>query len=204
MTTQGYDSLKARALAILGAEKRSDELVNGIKTEISRRVSEIGPIPVTASLTDLAALIAKVQSAKDYVSEQLSEAHYSNILHNKICEMMIDAAAAETVQSSADKRKGEAAMISSEFTLLGAQSDSFYRFCLDKLNALDSKHESLSRMVTCMQLLMNNFGGQHRFGALADGAGNIGRSGKMESLFSDGGPKVFGLPEGQSGEMPDF
>jgi hypothetical protein len=178
-----FDSLKSRANIVLSGCK-TDEDIAAMKKEIDLLQAGLGSQTVSLSVTDAAAMIARVQAVKDRVSEIAADAQSEYALVDQISDMMINAAAAAATQSSADKRKGEAAMLASDYHFAKARSEAFYKYCISKMKNLDSRHESLSRVVTCMQLLMNNFGGSHRFSTSPDSSSQV-RKGRMDELFEN-------------------
>jgi hypothetical protein len=155
-----YEQLKGRCDLLLAehTSASADKQREVLKSEVTSLISEIGPVPVNGSITDMSVMIARVQGAKDRVSEIANDAQATYSMVDNIADMMVDAAMSAATQSSADKRKGEAAILACDYTIAQSKVESFYRFCVGSMKNLDSKHDALSRMITCIQLVANSFG----------------------------------------------
>ena len=106
----------------------------------------------TPTLQVLNSEIQKVQSAKDRLSEI-----FVNVLRNftfkkRAVDILRDAWSKFSEEKSADKRKGSACFVLSDFEMDYAATEALMKSCNHIIKNLDSLHDSLSRRITIIQL----------------------------------------------------
>ena len=94
----------------------------------------------------------KVQAAKDRLSEIFIGLLRCHSFKKRAVDILRDSWSRFSLESSADKRKGDAAYRLSDFERDFAQTDSALKSCLHVLRNLDSLSDTLSRRVTVIQL----------------------------------------------------
>jgi hypothetical protein len=108
----------------------------------------------SSSIQELSNDIDKTQVVKDRLIEIFADSQDNNSARKKIAELMLEAASANSGESSMDKRKASGAVMAAEYVLAAAEADGFQRYCLTFMKNLDSRHEAKSRMITCISLTM--------------------------------------------------
>jgi len=94
----------------------------------------------------------KVQAAKDRLSEIFIGLLRCHSFKKRAVDILRDSWSRFSKESSADKRKGDAAYRLSDFERDFAQTDACLKSCLHILRNLDSLSDTLSRRVTVIQL----------------------------------------------------
>jgi len=127
-----------------------------IYEELSDLAIKSNPSPTLQGINDE---IQKVQAAKERLSEIYRHVERNFFLKKRSVDIIESAWAKYTNEKSADKRKGDAVLRVSNFTIDFALVEACYRVCQHVIKNLDSCHESLSRQITVNQLLlkMNDF-----------------------------------------------
>ena len=96
--------------------------------------------------------LEKVQAAKDRLSEIFIGLLRSHSFKKRAVDILRDSWSRFSGESSADKRKGDAAYRLSDFERDFAQTDAILRTCIHVLKNLDSLADNLSRRITVIQL----------------------------------------------------
>lgn len=106
----------------------------------------------TPTLQVLNLELEKVQAAKDRLSELFIDVLKSHSFKKRAVDILRDSWGRFSAEKSADRRKGEAAYIVSDFERDFASVDALLRASTHVLKNLDSLHDNLSRRVTVVQL----------------------------------------------------
>lgn len=119
-----------------------------VKEEVTKgRIQfEESPSPL-----ELSRQIGIIQQLKDNLIDIFAESHRNHIVRKRIYELLFDAYMAISQQKSSDKRKGEATLKLSEFSLSSAEAEAFYTYCKQIIDNLESQHKTVSRRIACMQ-----------------------------------------------------
>jgi hypothetical protein len=110
---------------------------------------------VISSPHDLSDEMAAIQGSKDRMFEIVQAAQRNQAMSKKVAEILVDAATKNSEEKSQDKRKGDASSRVASYLLAATEADSFMRFCMGALKNLDSRHDTVSRRITCMQMTIN-------------------------------------------------
>jgi len=119
-----------------------------VKEEITKWRIEFDESP---SPSELSRQIGMIQVAKDNLIAIYAESHRNHIIRKRIFELLFDAYMAISQQKSSDKRKGDATLKLSEFSLSSAEAEAFYSYCKQIIDNLESQHKTVSRRIACMQ-----------------------------------------------------
>ena len=122
-----------------------------IYDELSELSVQSHPTPTIQVINDE---IQKVQAAKDRLSEIFINVHKSYTLKKRAVDILKDSWVKFSVESSADKRKGDTAHRFSDYELDLANTEGLFKACTHILKNLDSLHDGLSRRITVNQLLL--------------------------------------------------
>jgi len=148
-----FDRLIQRCAETLNALPYSGEDgYSALRREICDNRVEYGGMETPGQIGDQLAI---VQAYKDRVFEIYAEAHRNHTVRKRICELLLDAYSAISSQSSQDKRRGEASLVLGEFVLQATRAEAFFQFCKEIALNLESRQQTLSRRLTCMQLQAN-------------------------------------------------
>jgi len=152
-----FEDLKLKCDGIISTSDYiiDEKMMKVFRMEIQSLIEKIGPIPIGGSVADISVMITNVQAAKDRISEIANDAHSAYVLMDGIRKVVEDSAVTASAQSSADRRKAEASLLSAEYTVKAAEVEAFHKMCLGTMRNLDSKHDALSRIITCIQMVAN-------------------------------------------------
>ncbi len=146
---EAFDGLVARCKEVMASLPfQGQKDYQHIKEEVARRRVEFEESP---SPLELSKQIGVIQLLKDNLIDNFAEAHRNHIVRKRIYELLFDAYMAISQQKSSDKRKGEATLRLSEFSLSSAEAEAFYSYCKQIIDNLESQHKTVSRRIACMQ-----------------------------------------------------
>jgi hypothetical protein len=121
--------------------------------EIYKEMSELSikscPTP---TLSVLNFELERVQAAKDRLSEIFVDVIKNHTFKKRAVDILRDSWGKFSNEKSADRRKGEAAYIVSDFESDFALTEAMLKSCMHILKNLDSLHDNLSRRITIIQL----------------------------------------------------
>ena len=100
---------------------------------------------------ELSRQIGIIQMMKDELISIFAESHRNFLVRKRIYEVLFDAYMAISQHKSSDKRKGEATLRLSDFSLESVEAEAFYSYCKQILDNLESNHKTVSRRIACMQ-----------------------------------------------------
>jgi len=103
------------------------------------------------SPSELSNQLGLVQMMKDELLEISARAYYNHIVRKRIYEILFDAYMSISQKTSADKRKGDATLRLSAFSLNAVDAEAFYVYCKQIADNLESSHKTISRRIVCMQ-----------------------------------------------------
>jgi len=156
MEASKFQNLRAQCDAKVAAMEQLDYAV--LKKEVRSfcSISSSGN-----GLQDLASQMQAVQAAKDRLSDILPAIHDNSIVRRSIANTLTEAYLGVSEASNTDKRKGMAALELGSYELEAAVAEGFYKYCWGYMKNLDSKHEAVSRRISCLQLGLKlyDFGG---------------------------------------------
>jgi len=147
-----FEELKALCDSKLKLLAMNSKEYQRLRDEIKSIVDALPPISDCQSINDLSNSISQIQAAKDRVVNIVHEAQNNNSVRKAIADVIETSAISISTESSADRRKGYAAMKTAEYAISGAEADGFMRYCLGMMKNLDSRHDSISRRITCIQM----------------------------------------------------
>lgn len=144
-----YNRVVDRANGMLARLKPMD--YDALKLELRQLNFSMSESP---SLQQLNMEIQKIQAAKDRITEIMMDATSDFIMKTRLCDVLVEGWQRYSSESSADKRKADAAVRFSQFVMMSAEAEAFYKTVMHVLKNLDFKHESASRRVTCFSLTL--------------------------------------------------
>ena len=106
----------------------------------------------TPTLSVLNFELERVQAAKDRLSEIFVNVIKNHTFKKRAVDILRDSWGKFSNEKSADRRKGEAAYIVSDFEADFALTEAMLKSCMHILKNLDSLHDNLSRRITIIQL----------------------------------------------------
>jgi len=97
-----------------------------------------------------------VQAAKDRLAEVATEIMRHALTYRRIADLLTDGWVRFSDAKSEASRKGEATLMMVNFEMAASEAETLHKSVMGVLRNLDSKHESLSRQITCFYLPQNS------------------------------------------------
>jgi hypothetical protein len=120
-----------------------------IKEELSHSYIDFEESPTPF---DLSKQLAMVQVMKDRMLQVYADAHLNYTIRHRIMSTLTDAYSVVSQAKTADKRKGEASIALSRFSIEMAEAEVFYDYCKKIIENLESQYRVISRRIVCMEM----------------------------------------------------